>query len=209
MNINKGLVILGFGGHARSVADVALSVGFNSLLFVDKNAKDGETFLGFTVRKEIYGAIPQGWECMPATGDNRLRQEQVLFVQSAGWPLATLVSGTATIGAGAEISPGCFVGRHAHIGPMAKVGAGCIINTGAVVEHECIVEDYTHVSVNSTLAGRSHLGKFVFLGTGATVIDGISIVDNVTIGAGGVVVESIGSPGTYVGVPAKKIASPV
>lgn len=205
MNKSKGLVILGFGGHARSVADVALSAGFNSLLFIDENAKEGENFLGFKLQREYCGALPDGWECMPASGNNPRRQEQVQFVWSVGWPLASVVSTRATIGAGAEISPGCFVGHHAHIGPMAKVGVGCIINTGAVVEHECIVGDYSHVSVNATLAGRSRLGKFVFLGAGATVIDGISTTDYVTIGAGGCVIEPIDTSGIYVGVPTQKI----
>jgi UDP-N-acetylbacillosamine N-acetyltransferase len=202
MNKNNGLIILGFGGHARSVADVALSAGYNSLLFIDENARDGETFLGFTVQREFYGEMPEGWSCMPAIGDNSGRQKQVEYIASGGWPLATVVSNNATIGAGAEISPGCFIAHHAHVGPMANIGIGCIINTGAVVEHESKIENFVHISVNSTISGRSVIGGYSFIGAGATVIDGINICNNVTVGAGSVVIKHIKHPGVYVGSPA-------
>lgn len=207
MRTGQGLLILGFGGHARSVADVALAAGFSSLVFVDDNAREGENFLGHPVQRDFSGALPEGWQCLPASGDNNRRRQQIEAIREAGWPLATLISPTATLGAGASIGPGSFVAHHAHVGPMTRIGTGTIINTGAVVEHECTVGDYVHVSVNATLAGRSSLGDLVFLGAGATVIDGVAVGSGITIGAGGVVVESIEQPGTYVGVPVRCIKS--
>ena len=47
----SSLALLGFGGHARSVADVALTAGFDRLLFVDENVQRGESFLGFPVQR--------------------------------------------------------------------------------------------------------------------------------------------------------------
>ncbi|WP_420473094.1 NeuD/PglB/VioB family sugar acetyltransferase [Noviherbaspirillum sp. ST9] len=205
MNTYKGLLILGFGGHARSVADVALAAGVEELLFVDANAREGENFLGHRVVREFTGKLPEHWACLPAAGDNERRQNQLAEVTERGWVLATLIAPGASIGAGASIGEGSFVARHAHVGPMARVGKGSIINTGAAVEHECIVGDFVHVSVNATLAGRSRLGDFVFLGAGGTVIDSVEVGAHITIGAGGVVVASIASPGTYVGVPAKRL----
>jgi UDP-N-acetylbacillosamine N-acetyltransferase len=205
MRTCQGLLILGFGGHARSVADVALAAGVDSLLFIDPNAREGEHFLGHPVQREFSGELPAGWQCLPAAGDNRRRQQQVATIRKAGWALATLVSPTATIGAGASIAPGSFIAHHAHIGPLANVGAGAIINTGAAVEHECVVGDYVHVSVNATLAGCSRLGDFVFLGAGATVIDAVTVGSSITVGAGGVVVTTLEEPGIYVGVPVRRI----
>jgi len=204
-NIPVGLIILGFGGHARSVADVALSLGIKSLLFIDKNARDDEKFLGFKVMRELPGALADGWSCMPAAGDNQKRFEQVEYIHSLCWPLTTLISKSATISVGVDISLGCFVGHHSHIGPMSRVGAGCIINTGAIVEHECQVGNYVHVSVNASLAGRSELGDLVFVGVGASILDGVSIRNGVQIGAGGVVIHSITDVGCYVGVPVRKL----
>jgi UDP-N-acetylbacillosamine N-acetyltransferase len=199
----KGLRIYGFGGHARSVADVAIASGVRQLVFADVNARDGENFLGFQVVKAFDNRLPSGWQCFAAAGDNRERQLQVDHIQKLGWPLATIISLTATIGIGATIGAGTFVGHHCHVGPMARIGQSCILNTGCIVEHDCVVGDFTHVSVNATLAGRSQLGCFVFLGTGATVIDDCSVADGTICGAGTVVTRSLAISGTYVGAPAR------
>lgn len=203
MNNYKGLLILGFGGHARSVADVALAAGIAEILFVDPNARKGEDFLGHAVVSEYARNLPEGWACMPAAGDNLRRQRQVRDASERGWAIATLIAPDASIGAGAMLAEGTLVARHAHVGPLARIGKGVIINTGAAVEHDCVVGDFVHVSVNATLAGRSRLNDFVFLGAGGTVIDGVEVGRNITIGAGGVVIESLEVPGTYVGVPAR------
>jgi UDP-N-acetylbacillosamine N-acetyltransferase len=201
MSAPPNLVLLGFGGHARSVADVALTAGYTQLWFVDDNAAEGERFLEFPVRKFM---PRQGdWSYIPCAGDNRRREAQIRELIEANLPIATIISPTATIGHGATVGQGSFIGHHAHIGPLAKVGKACIVNTGGIVEHDCAVGDCVHVSVNSILAGRSSLGDRVFLGAGAVVIDGISVTSDVTIGAGGVVAASIEAPGTYAGVPAR------
>lgn len=200
----RNILILGFGGHARAVADIALSCGFTSLLFYDPNARIGENFLGH----EVVGNLPDDidWPCIPASGDADTRKGQVEEAMRRGWRVATLVSPHASMGPGSSIGAGTVVGHHAHVGPMARIGTGCIINTGAIVEHESVVGDFTHISVNSTVAGRSTIGQRVFLGAGATVIDQISVCDGVVIGAGGVVASSISESGTYVGVPVSMLA---
>lgn len=54
---------------------------------------------------------------------------------------------------------------------------------------------------------RMDMGNNVFCGVGSTIIDKISICDDVVIGAGAVVIEDIVEPGTYVGIPAKEYIS--
>src|SRR5579863_1704052 len=76
MSAPGDLVLLGFGGHARSVADVALTAGYGRLWFVDDNAAEGERFLDFPVQR----LMPQdagNWVYMPCAGDNRRREAQI------------------------------------------------------------------------------------------------------------------------------------
>jgi UDP-N-acetylbacillosamine N-acetyltransferase len=199
------LVILGFGGHARSIADVALDRDISDLMFVDATARAGESFFGFPVLTEMPNPLPQGWEVFPAAGDNAARQRQIERAAAQSLPMGCLVSQHAYVGKGATIQPGSFIAHHAHLGPMAAVGRGTIINTAAIVDHDSHVGDFTHISVNTTIAGRCKIGDLVFVGAGATVIDGIRIVDRVTIGAGSTVVDDIVEPGTYVGSPARLV----
>lgn len=205
MNSAHGLLIFGFGGHARSVADVALAAGFSELCFVDDLARDGETFFGFPVIQKWNDALPARWQCFSAAGDNNRRQSQIADIEARGWPIATLIAPTATVGVGSCIARGVLVAQQTHIGPMASIGIGCIVNSGAVIDHECAVGDFTHVSVNATVAGRCRLGRFVMVGAGATLIDTMTVADNVTIGAGAVVCQPLMQAGVYVGVPARKL----
>jgi UDP-N-acetylbacillosamine N-acetyltransferase len=197
-----GLYLLGFGGHARSVADVAVAAGITKLVFVDANAKPGESFADCPAIAALPAKPETGWQLFPASGDNAQREEQVAH---ASLPVATLVAPTAYLGLRAEILSGAFIAHRAHIGPAARIGRGTIVNTGAQVDHESVVGDFSHVSVNATVAGRCRIGSLVMIGAGATVIDRIRICDNVTVGAGATVVRDIVEPGTYVGTPARRL----
>lgn len=198
-------MIMGFGGHARSAADVALACGYENLVFIDTNAQLGEDFHGYLVLSDTR-YLDDSWHlAFAASGDNFKRQKQCDIVEAMGMSLVSLVSPLASIGIGSYIAPGCFVGHHAHIGPSARVGRGTIINSGAIIEHDACVGEFSHVSVNSVIAGRSRLGSFSMLGAGATIIDGVSTVDHVIVGAGAVVVSCIENSGVFVGVPARRI----
>lgn len=197
------LYVLGFGGHARSVADVALGAGYTDLTFIDPNARPDESFAGHPVLAAMPDRLQAGAELFSALGDNSRRQIACETVTAL--PLATLIASTSHLGKLSKINSGTFVGHSAHVGPQASIGSGVILNTASVVEHECFIGDFTHVSVNATVAGRCRIGSRVMLGAGSVVIDSISICDDVVVAAGAVVVSDISSPGTYVGVPARRI----
>lgn len=195
---NKVIYILGCGGHARSVADVILDNNPSQrLVFVDKNARENETILTFPVIK----SLPAEAEAVfVAIGDNAKRRKL-----AEGKKLINVISKRAYVSSSAKLADGIFVGDGAHIGPLVQIGCGTIINTNAVIEHEDVIDDWTHVSVNATICGHVRVGKEVFLGAGSVVKDGIAICDNVTIGAGGIVIKNIGEKGIYVGVPTRRI----
>ncbi len=193
----NALIILGCGGHARSVADVALANGIEELIFVDDNARPQEKIWEFNVLKNLPSITAP---IIIALGDNQQRADR--FAQQKN--VTSLIALSAHIGKNARIEPGVFVANGAHIGPNAQIGANTIINTHAVIEHDCTIGKHCHISVNATVAGKCDIGDFVMLGAGATVIDGIKICSNVIIGAGAVVIQDITEPGTYVGIPARK-----
>lgn len=201
----KGVLLYGFGGHARSIADVSLASGIETLLFVDSNARQNETFAGFPVMKEMPSALPEDWIAFPAAGGAVQRQAQLEDIKRRGWRAGCIVSATATLGVLSTLGAGCFVGHHAHVGPSTRIGDGAIINSGAVVEHDCQVGSFTHISVNGTVAGGTIIGDGCFIGAGSTVINSLKIGHNITLGAGGCFIKDVSEPGTYAGTPAKRI----
>lgn len=89
----------------------------------------------------------------------------------------------------------------AHIGPIiinskSKIGTNCRIQTGVTL------------GATNGITDAPQLGNNVYLGQGCKIIGGITIADDVAIGANAVVVKSITEPGTtWGGVPAKKISN--
>lgn len=194
------LIIIGCGGHARSVASVLLTNDPNiRITFIDKNARPDETILTFPVQSEM----PLATEAVHvAIGDNSSRES---WVAGNAVDLVSVVSPRATVSSSAIIGDGAFIAHNSFLGPLTKIGKGNIINTGALVEHEVTIGDFCHVAPNSTVCGRSQIGDNVILGASCTVIDNISICDDVIVGANSTVISDIFKAGTYVGSPARKI----
>lgn len=191
-------VLKGCGGHARSVADAILSDNSHAtIIFVDKNAREGEIIMGFPVKKkcehEVSGFIP-------AIGDCACRKKECENIR-----IESYISTKAHIGREAKIGEGCFIGVAAHLGPEATVGKGTIVNTNAVVEHNVKIGEFCHIAPNATICGGCSLGDIVLIGAGSVLKPNVQICSEVTIGAGSVVIKNITEPGTYVGVPVKRV----
>jgi UDP-N-acetylbacillosamine N-acetyltransferase len=202
----KKVIIFGFGGHARSVADIALANGYTDIIFYEQNAQPDEKFLGFDVVNRLPDDLDVNkWHAFPASGDACSRAKQIKIIDESGFSSTTLIAPTATIGVGAVIGRATLIGQHAHIGPKAIVGVGCIINTSAVLEHESKVGNYTHISVGANVAGRCDIGSYCFICVGSTVIDKVKVADNVVLGAGACAIRDLSVSGVYVGVPARLV----
>lgn len=194
--------MFGCGGHARSVADVALAAGYSELLFVDPAARDGETLAGARVVRTFdpsFGAQA----AIIGVGDNRKRVALFAEARHLGLPLPPLVAPNATIGLAATIGEGTFIGRGAHVGPFVRVGEDAIVNTHAVIDHDSQVGAHVHIAVNASITGGCRVGDFAMIGAGAVLRDGVHVCAEAIIGAGAVVVADIIEPGVYVGVPAR------
>lgn len=195
-------IFYGCGGHCRSVVDVLLSNDPDAeLVFIDGKAEPGEKLFGFPV---IKNAGPENADGIFLTiGSNKARHDKFEIIDKNN--LITIISKFSYVSRSAEIGKGCFVGNFAHIGPQVSIGANTIINTGSVVEHEVKIGSHCHIGPNSVISGRTVIGDMVFIGVGATVIDKIHICSDVMVGGGAAVVKDISEPGTYAGVPARKI----
>lgn len=198
------LIIYGCGGHARSVA-ASVMTDWN-IIFIDSAAKKNEKIFGFDVLTSLDGI--HGIEnCYfhIAVGDCSIRKNKFEEWKKCGFRFPVLLSKTAIICPEAVIGCGTFIAEGGYVGPYAVIGENAIVNTHAVIEHDSSVQAHSHISINSTVAGYTHIGSSVFLGAGATVIDRLKICNSVIVGAGAVVCNDIVTPGTYVGIPAKKI----
>jgi sugar O-acyltransferase (sialic acid O-acetyltransferase NeuD family) len=202
------LTIIGCGGHARSVADIALASGWTRVVFVDPNAGADESIYGFPV-VTLDEARARGVRIeryIVALGDNAARAAAAeQFRALTGRGPESVIAASAYVGREAQAGTGLFVGAGAHIGPATRIGDNVIVNTRAIVEHETVVGAHTHVAVGAILLGRVTIGERVLVGAGAVVRDGVRVASDVSIGAGAVVTGDIGAAGSYAGVPARRL----
>lgn len=205
---HDGLWIIGTGGHARVVLDLALACGFAIKGFIEPTNEpvtapftNGYSVLrGMDTLRDIESPA-----IAVAIGDNTHRRETSARAVAMGGRATTLIHPSALIEASAAIEPGAQVCIGAIVNAAARVGAGAIVNSGAIVEHECTVGAFTHVCPGVNLAGRVGVGDGAMIGLGASVIQGVTIGTDAVIGAGAVVLGDVPAGATVVGVPARAV----
>ena len=88
-----------------------------------------------------------------------------------------------------------------------KIGDFCIINLDCTIGHDDILESYITIYPSVNVSGNVNIGECSEIGTGTSIIQGVSIASNTILGAGSTVVKNISASGLYVGTPAKLIKS--
>lgn len=104
-----------------------------------------------------------------------------------------------------KMGQGCIISMDARISTNVTLGDFVFMNTGSMVCHDGVIGNYVTLSPDVKLAGAVNIGAGSEIGIGAKVIQGISIEEDVIVGAGAVVIRDITEACTAVGVPAKAI----
>jgi sugar O-acyltransferase (sialic acid O-acetyltransferase NeuD family) len=146
-------------------------------------------------------------ELLLGIGYQHMGRRQQLFeeLQAAGIPFGQFVHPSAyvdpsvVLGAGVFVSPGCVLDLN------AVLEANVLLYTGCVVAHDTRIGAHSLLAPGVRLAGRVQVGARCFLGIGTTVIDSLELAADVRTGGGSVVIRSLPQPGTYVGVPARRL----
>lgn len=200
----KKLAIIGASGHGKVVADIAKKNGYDKIVFLDDDCTIQECG-GYPVVGNTDAAVACGCDVFVGIGNAKTRQRIQKTLEAAGVNIPSLIHPNAVFADDAVIGTGTVIMAGAVVNSGAYLGKGCIINTCASVDHDCRLEDYVHVSVGAHLAGSVTVGERTWVGIGTVVSNNLCIAGDCLLGAGTVVVHNIEKPGTYVGVPAKKI----
>ena len=103
------------------------------------------------------------------------------------------------IGEGSIITAGCIITVN------IEIGKHVILNLSCTVGHDTVIGDYCSFMPTVNISGEVVLEKGVYVGTGAKIINQLSIGSNTTVGAGAVVAKTLPANCIAVGVPAKPI----
>lgn len=195
----KKIILLGCGGHAKSIVDVIESKGIYKIVgFIGKDEDKSFIYRDYKVIGSdqdldfIYGSgVANAFVSIGFMGEGKIRNNLYEQIKHIGFNIPSIIDDTAVISADAIIGEGTFVGKNAVVNSDSVVGKMSIINTAAIVEHDCNVGDFSHISVSTVLCGNVCVGSNSFIGANSTIIQGKKLGNNVIVGAGSTVLTDL------------------
>lgn len=210
---NKRMLLVGGGGHCRSVLDCLRRIGtYETFGIIDQEGTLHSSRFGVPITgsdADLPELFAGGWTsaviALGSIGNPERRQALFERLKIIGFSLPPVVDPSALIGYEAIVKEGAFIGKGTVVNVGAQIGCCAIINTGAVVEHDCTIGNFVHVSPGCTLCGGVAVGENTHVGAGSVVRQQVQIGRNCLIGAGSVVVSSIPDGAEAYGNPCKVV----
>lgn len=215
------LVIFGASGLAREFHDVVEAVNsaavasgavpmYDFLGFIDRDPNlaasvaDRGPFLG---SDSVVDTVPAGTEYIIAIAEGNVRERLDTMMTERNFTAATLIHPSAWVGPrGNRFGDGTVVCANASVTTAISAGRHVHIHVNATVGHDAELHDYVSLLPSSSVSGNVAVGRSTTLGTGARILQGLTIGEKTVIGAGAVVTRSLPSHITVVGVPARVLS---
>lgn len=194
------LAILGGGGFAREVAEVAEMCGYSVAACFSLDAGSfAAIHRGYLDELEREAADFDGVALGVGATDRRsLRRRQDLI----DWLLArriacpALVSPHAVVAANALIGDGAFVAHGVIVGLDTQVEPFGLVNSGAILGHDVAIATNAIVAPGAFIGGGSSVGSGSLIGPLAKVLQGVAIGEDVIVGIGCTALRSVADGST-------------
>lgn len=210
----QDLFIIGTGGQARDLAEIALALSYRPILVARTASERDAAAATFDVALEDEVLDREGVHFALGIGDNRARANLARKL-GEGRSFPPLIHPDTTIGQSSaealRASRGTVVFPGARIMGHCTIGDFCTLNLNATVSHDCAIGDFANLSPGAHLAGNVDLGEGAWIGMGVVVNQGSDAAPRrigawATVGSGAVVLRDVPDGTTQVGVPAREIA---
>lgn len=204
------------GGFGREVAWLTQSAyadgGAVELKFIEDNpSKIGGEVNGIGIISYAEASrMVQDWKLINAIGNPLTRRKVTEKCLRDGFRFATITHPSCQISKHNHIGPGCIFCAGVIVTVNVGIGRNCNFNLNSTVGHDCKIGDFVSVAPGANIAGCVNIGDEVYVGTGASIINGtqdnpLVIGKGAVIGAGAVVIRDVRPGATVVGIPAREI----
>ena len=188
------IVLIGGGGHCKSVIDVIEQEGIFSIVgILDKSEHLGSNVTGYPVignDSNMAELAKQYRHALITVGQIKsplIRRKLFYLATEAGFILPTIISPRAYVSKYSKVGKGSVVMHDTLINTNTMVGDNCIINSKALIEHDCKISSHCHISTQVTINGNVSIGECSFIGSSSTTKQGITIEQHSFIKAGSIV----------------------
>lgn len=193
MNPKRPVILIGGGGHAKVLLEILKAMKADILGLTDFQPPPLSSLKWLGPDRMIENYPAGEIQLVNGVGSTRVypkRQEIFDYFKRRGYAFATLVHPSAILAGDVRLGEGTQIMAGVVVQPGVKIGKNCILNTRTSVDHDCQIHDHVHVAPGVTLSGNVIVGAGSHLGTGAIVVQGISLPEKSFIKAGIVVTSS-------------------
>ncbi|MDA9334066.1 transferase [Actinomycetota bacterium] len=202
--MSKSIFIIGAGGHAKSVAEIALAMGYDIRAFISQNTAS-QTLLGSKIQLELPQDLDMDEDSIAIGIGANWTREKVWRELSHDFPLSmfpVLAHPSSSIAADTRLGAGSTIHQNASIGTSSSLGIFCTINTAASIDHDCQLGDFASVGPGSHTGGNVTIGDRAALAIGSITRHGIQIGSDSVLGAASYAHKSILENTVNIGIPA-------
>lgn len=190
------IVIYGAGGFGREVVTAARGDNREIVFLSDTSVPP---FLD--IPRIALDELAPDDEVVIAVADPDVRRRLAARCRNFG----RIVAPTATIGRAVEIGEGSIFCDFAMVTTSAKIGRHFHCNIYSYVAHDCRIGDFVTFAPKVCCNGSVTIGDGAYIGTGATLKQGVRIGRDAIVGMGAVVLHDVPDGATVVGNPAHVI----
>lgn len=207
----KDIIIVGANGFGREVLQWIKDVNkveprWNIHGFIDDNLAALD---GYECEFNVIGMI-RDWQ----PGENEVfvcaialpevKMKVINLLKSKGAEFVTLIHPTAIVSDFVKIGEGTVITPRTKISPNVEIGKFCSI-LGSGVGHDAVIGDYSTLSGNVSINGHVNVGKAVFIGNNACILQSKKVGDGAFVAIGSVVYSNVRPGMKVIGNPAKRM----
>lgn len=137
--------------------------------------------------------------------DMELRSTICNLLDELNLDCVTYINGDSYSFENSKIGKGCFVGFYGLIAWNCNIGNHCYIGMGSGVAHDVIIGNNCIISPGVLIAGRTVIGNNCMFMFKSSVINNVTVCDNVILGAFSNITKNVDKSGNYLGSVARLV----
>ena len=215
------LILLGYGGNVVDVIDMVDDANdeagagrpkYELLGFLDpRDELQGRTLSGYP----MLGYLPDAGKFVERYPDVRfttwigrvdtypLRPERLASLGVPPERFETIVHPTSYVSRRAKIGRGVLIFQQCTVSNGAVIGDHVVALPQTVISHDCVMGDYSVATSAVMVGSEAKVGRNAYLGTGCSMLPGVSIGEGSLVGIGTVVLRDVEPNKVVVGNPAR------
>ncbi|MDX1975783.1 MAG: hypothetical protein SFT92_08950 [Rickettsiales bacterium] len=185
IDASRPLILIGAGGHAKSLQDALISQNLGFTHYVDVESK------GWADENNIVRMHEEALAKLLASGPQLVmgfvgadvaslqkRLQLMRDYQSKGATFPAIIHASAIVSTKATLAAGINILAGAVLNGYSSLAEGVIVNTAAVIEHDAQIGAGTHIAPRSVVLGGAKVGDCCYIGSNAVMVQNSTVASN-------------------------------